>query len=49
MKVDQKLRHSAGGIAEVQEGKMSKKEVHGRVQLTFQEGKSDDGGVAKDS
>jgi hypothetical protein len=32
-KVDQKLGHSAGGIAEIQKGEVAEEEVHGCVQL----------------
>ena len=43
--VDQHLRDSGGGIAEVQEGEVAKEDVHGAVELGIQAGHQDDGNV----
>jgi hypothetical protein len=48
-KINQQLGHSAGGVAEVQEGEVAEEEVHGRVQAHMKSGENNDGGVAKQS
>jgi hypothetical protein len=49
MQVDEELGHGAGGEAEVQEGEVRQKEVHGGVQSKVCSGESNDGCVAKES